>query len=39
MILADLGVSEKELLALDPNDALSEIAEVLGAAEVLETVR
>ncbi|MFE6154979.1 MULTISPECIES: tRNA adenosine deaminase-associated protein [unclassified Streptomyces] len=39
LILADLGVSEKELLALDPNDALSEIAEVLGAAEVLETVR
>ncbi|MEU8488080.1 hypothetical protein [Streptomyces sp. NPDC048641] len=39
LILADLGVSEKELLALDTNDALSEIAEVLGAAEVLETVR
>lgn len=39
LILADLGVSERELLALDPNDALSEIAEVLGAAEVLETVR
>lgn len=38
-ILADLGVDEKELLALDSGDALSEIAEVLGAAEVLETVR
>ncbi|MFF2508922.1 hypothetical protein ACFVTY_36975 [Streptomyces sp. NPDC058067] len=38
-ILADLGVSEKELLALDTNDALGQIAEVLGAAEVLETVR
>ncbi|MFF1659268.1 hypothetical protein [Streptomyces sp. NPDC058255] len=38
-ILADLGVSEKELLALDEGDALSTIAEALGAAEVLETVR
>lgn len=38
-VLADLGVNEKELLALDSNDALNEIAEVLGAAEVLETVR
>ncbi|WP_328774204.1 tRNA adenosine deaminase-associated protein [Streptomyces sp. NBC_00286] len=38
-ILADLGVDEKELLILDSNDALNEIAEVLGAAEVLETVR
>ena len=38
-ILSDLGVSEKELLAFDSGDALSEIAEVLGAAEVLETVR
>ncbi|WP_353943676.1 hypothetical protein ABII15_19875 [Streptomyces sp. HUAS MG91] len=38
-ILADLGVSEKELLALDGADALSEIADALGAAEVLETVR
>ena len=38
-ILADLGISEKELLALGTTDALSEIAEVLGAAEVLETVR
>ncbi|WP_328458293.1 hypothetical protein OG780_21890 [Streptomyces sp. NBC_00386] len=38
-ILADLGVSEKELLALDEDDALGTIAEALGAAEVLETVR
>ncbi|MEU8946260.1 hypothetical protein [Streptomyces sp. NPDC048489] len=38
-ILADLGVSEKELLALDEGDAVSTIADALGAAEVLETVR
>ncbi|MGW1890439.1 tRNA adenosine deaminase-associated protein [Streptomyces sp. NPDC002004] len=38
-ILADLGVDEKDLLALGGGDALSEIADVLGAAEVLETVR
>ncbi|WP_255949631.1 tRNA adenosine deaminase-associated protein [Streptomyces odontomachi] len=38
-ILADLGVDEKDLLALDSGDALSEIADALGAAEVLETVR
>ena len=31
-------VPEKELLALD-TDALAEIADALGAAEVLETVR
>ncbi|HET6357806.1 hypothetical protein ACFYW6_01600 [Streptomyces sp. NPDC002659] len=37
-ILMDLGLSEKELLALD-TDALLEIADALGAAEVLETVR
>ncbi|MEU9454650.1 hypothetical protein [Streptomyces sp. NPDC048277] len=37
-ILDDLGVSPKELLALS-DDALSEIAEALGAADVLETVR
>jgi putative tRNA adenosine deaminase-associated protein len=37
-ILADLGMSEKELLALE-TDALSEIADALGAAEVLEAVR
>jgi putative tRNA adenosine deaminase-associated protein len=37
-VLADFGVSEKELLALS-GDALNDIAEALGAAEVLETVR
>ncbi|MFE6282968.1 hypothetical protein [Streptomyces sp. NPDC057877] len=37
-ILDDLGVSEKELLTLS-EDALTEIAEALGASEVLETVR
>ncbi|MFD6437294.1 hypothetical protein [Streptomyces venezuelae] len=38
-ILADLGVPEKDLLGLESGDALSEIADILGAAEVLETVR
>lgn len=38
-ILDDLGVNEKELRALDADDALSSIAEALGASEVLETVR
>jgi putative tRNA adenosine deaminase-associated protein len=37
-ILADLGLSEKELLALD-TEALLEIADSLGAADVLEAVR
>ena len=37
-ILNDLGVSAKELRALD-EDALNTIAEALGASEVLETVR
>ncbi|KPC82375.1 MULTISPECIES: tRNA adenosine deaminase-associated protein [Streptomyces] len=37
-VLADLGLSEKDLLALR-TDALAEIAEALGAAEVLEAVR
>ncbi|MFB7272755.1 hypothetical protein [Streptomyces sp. NPDC056244] len=37
-ILSDLGLSEADLLALD-SDAMAEIAEALGAAEVLETVR
>ncbi|MBT2490423.1 hypothetical protein J7E96_18235 [Streptomyces sp. ISL-96] len=37
-ILADLGLSEKELLALS-TDALAEIADALGAADVLETVQ
>ncbi|MGW7275673.1 tRNA adenosine deaminase-associated protein [Streptomyces sp. NPDC054864] len=38
-LMTDLGVPEKELLALEPGDALSDIAEILGAAEVLEAVR
>lgn len=38
-VLADLGMDEKELLTLDSTDALNEIADVLGAAEILETVR
>ncbi|MFF9406181.1 hypothetical protein ACF1B0_11710 [Streptomyces anandii] len=38
-ILDDLGVGAKELRALDAEDALSAIAEALGASEVLETVR
>lgn len=38
-ILDDLGVGEKELRILDAEDALSAIAEALGASEVLETVR
>ncbi|MDH6451280.1 putative tRNA adenosine deaminase-associated protein [Streptomyces sp. SAI-126] len=37
-VLDDLGVSEKELKALS-EDAVTEIAEALGASEVLETVR
>ncbi|MEV7417465.1 hypothetical protein [Streptomyces sp. NPDC089919] len=37
-ILADLGVSRRTLLAFE-SDALSEIADALGASEVLETVR
>ncbi|MEH0577272.1 MULTISPECIES: hypothetical protein [Streptomyces] len=37
-ILDDLGVGEKELKSLS-EDALTEIADALGASEVLETVR
>ncbi|MGW2630419.1 tRNA adenosine deaminase-associated protein [Streptomyces chattanoogensis] len=37
-LLADLGVDEKELLALN-GDALATIADSLGCAEVLEAVR
>ncbi|MFE2278925.1 hypothetical protein ACFXAE_17110 [Streptomyces sp. NPDC059454] len=37
-VLEDLGVSEKELRAMT-GDAVTEIADVLGASEVLETVR
>ncbi|MFF5919624.1 hypothetical protein ACFY8C_14885 [Streptomyces flavochromogenes] len=38
LILADLGMSPADLLALE-SDALAEIADALGAAEVLEAVR
>ncbi|ARF56542.1 tRNA adenosine deaminase-associated protein [Streptomyces gilvosporeus] len=37
-LLADLGISEKELLSLE-GDALGEIADVLGCTELLEAVR
>lgn len=37
-ILADFGLSEKDLLTLR-TDALTEIADALGAADVLEAVR
>ncbi|MFJ4123373.1 hypothetical protein DLE01_10070 [Streptomyces sp. FT05W] len=37
-LLADLGLSEKDLLTLR-TDALVEIADALGASEVLESVR
>ncbi|MEU5631467.1 hypothetical protein ACIA8I_06095 [Streptomyces rishiriensis] len=37
-ILDDLGVGEKQLRSLS-EDAVNEIAEALGASEVLETVR
>lgn len=37
-VLQDLGVSEKELRAMT-GDAVNEIADALGASEVLETVR
>ncbi|MEU0990694.1 MULTISPECIES: hypothetical protein [unclassified Streptomyces] len=37
-ILSDLGLSDKELLALE-TDVLPEIADALGVADVLETVR
>ncbi|QHC27447.1 tRNA adenosine deaminase-associated protein [Streptomyces sp. GS7] len=37
-LLSDLGVSEKELLALD-GDALGEIADALGCTDLLEAVR
>ncbi|MGW4021195.1 tRNA adenosine deaminase-associated protein [Streptomyces sp. NPDC005009] len=37
-VLEDLGVSEKELRSMT-EDAVTEIAEALGASEVLETVR
>ncbi|RKT05822.1 putative tRNA adenosine deaminase-associated protein [Streptomyces sp. 3211.6] len=37
-LLDDLGVGHRELMSLD-GDALSEIADALGATEVLEAVR
>ncbi|WP_424212652.1 hypothetical protein ACN20G_11525 [Streptomyces sp. BI20] len=37
-LLADLGVSARELAAFD-GDAIGELAEALGASEVLEAVR
>ncbi|WP_210582306.1 hypothetical protein [Streptomyces sp. GESEQ-4] len=37
-VLDDLGVSEKELLTLS-DDALTEIADALGASDILEAVR
>ncbi|MEU9520146.1 hypothetical protein [Streptomyces sp. NPDC048224] len=37
-VLEDLGVSEKELRSMS-GDAVGEIAEALGASDVLETVR
>ncbi|MCX4664884.1 hypothetical protein GT204_27875 [Streptomyces sp. SID4919] len=38
-LLGDFGVSARELRALEPGDALGEIADALGVAEVLEAVR
>lgn len=38
-LLTDLGMEEKAVLSLSAEDALSEIAEVLGCTDVLEAVR
>jgi len=38
-LLADLGMENKVLLSLAPEDALSEIADALGCTDVLEAVR
>jgi putative tRNA adenosine deaminase-associated protein len=38
-LLADLGMEDKALMSLSPEDALSEIAGALGCPEVLEAVR
>ncbi|MCF6525660.1 hypothetical protein [Streptomyces sp. JJ36] len=38
-LLADLGMEDKAVLALTPEDALSEIADALGCTDVLEAVR
>nr|WP_206323708.1 hypothetical protein [Streptomyces sp. HNM0574] len=38
-LLSDLGMDEKALITLTPEDALSEIADALGCTDVLEAVR
>ncbi|MDT0445847.1 tRNA adenosine deaminase-associated protein [Streptomyces johnsoniae] len=38
-LLADLGIDAGTVLKLTPDDALGEIADALGCAEVLEAVR
>ncbi|UGY92443.1 hypothetical protein [Streptomyces gobiensis] len=38
-LLTDLGMDEKVVLSLDAEDALNEIADVLGCTDVLEAVR
>nr|WP_206441321.1 hypothetical protein [Streptomyces boncukensis] len=38
-LLSDLGLENKALLSLTPQDALSEIADALGCTDVLEAVR
>ncbi|MGW5420127.1 tRNA adenosine deaminase-associated protein [Streptomyces sp. NPDC003943] len=38
-VLADLGMSERDLLGLETGDALGEIADAIGAGEILEAVR
>ncbi|GGO58052.1 hypothetical protein GCM10012287_55330 [Streptomyces daqingensis] len=38
-LLADLGMDDKALVSLAPEDALSEIADALGCTDVLEAVR
>ncbi|WP_431980586.1 hypothetical protein [Streptomyces qinglanensis] len=38
-LLTDLGMEEKVLLTLSPEDALSEVADALGCTDVLEAVR
>jgi putative tRNA adenosine deaminase-associated protein len=38
-LLADFGIEAGTVLKLTPDDALSEIADALGCAEVLEAVR
>ena len=38
-LLSDLGMEDKALMSLTPEDALSEIADALGCPDVLEAVR